>query len=184
MVPEVTAAEAASWRSRRNPASRSPHSVPLPRPRRRVQGAMVAKSPGPYAISSPSSMRTTMRPETKYPVCAAWQLSVWAMGLPCLDHCQPGWKVARPTGPPYRLTSSTIPMPSSKGRVSSGVSRLFHTNPAILIPFRRFSHTMTACPGDRPGLRTNGQAAISLSLNRAVDFRIHLLMDAPGRGSS
>ena len=31
-------------------------------------------------------------------MCAAWQLSVPAIGLTCSDQRQPGWKVARPTG--------------------------------------------------------------------------------------
>src|SRR6202163_1640667 len=55
---------------------------------------------------------------------AAWQLSVLAIGLTCLDHFQPGSNVARPTAPASRLTNSTFPFPSSNGRVSSGESRL------------------------------------------------------------
>src|SRR5215211_2767374 len=53
-------------------------------------------------------------------MCAAWQLSVWAIGLTCFDHFHPGLNVPRPTGPASRLTISTCPIPSSKGRVSSG----------------------------------------------------------------
>src|SRR5258708_31859971 len=53
-------------------------------------------------------------------MCAAWQLSVPAMGLTCFDHCQPGSKVARPTGAPCRLTRSRWPLLSLNGRVSSG----------------------------------------------------------------
>src|SRR5260370_38130707 len=51
---------------------------------------------------------------------AAWQVSVPAMGLTCLDHCHPGSNVARPTSAAPRLTSSSLPMPLSKSRVSSG----------------------------------------------------------------
>src|SRR6266550_8660415 len=65
---------------------------------------------------------------------AAWQLSVPAMGWTCLDHCQPGSKVARPTGPLSRLTSSSLPESCSKGRTSSGLSRLFWMRPAIGSP--------------------------------------------------
>src|SRR6266699_2773486 len=64
-------------------------------------------------------------------MCGAWQLSVCAMGLTCLDHCQPGWNVARPTGPASMLTRSSVPMPASNGRVSSGASRLLRIIPAI-----------------------------------------------------
>src|SRR5207237_6561440 len=53
-------------------------------------------------------------------MCAAWQLSVPAIGFTCFDHCQPGSKVARPTGAPCRLTSSRRPLLSLNGRVSSG----------------------------------------------------------------
>ena len=63
---------------------------------------------------------------------AAWQLSVLAIGLTCSDHLQPGRNVARPTAPPSRFTSSSWPVPPSNGRVSSGVSRLLRTRPAIL----------------------------------------------------
>src|SRR6476660_6190162 len=42
----------------------------------------------------------------------AWQLSVLAIGLTCLDHCQPGWKVALPTAPDVTLTSSSLPVSS------------------------------------------------------------------------
>src|SRR6478735_4080915 len=85
---------------------------------------MTAKSPGPYSISSPSSITTFIRPLTKYARCAAWQLSVPAIGLTCCDQRQPGLKVARPTGCSARLTSWSWPVPLSKGRVSSGASRL------------------------------------------------------------
>src|SRR6266404_8887891 len=71
---------------------------------------------------------------------AAWQLSVPAMGWTCLDHCQPGSKVARPTGPLSRLTSSSLPESCSKGRTSSGLSRLFWMRPAI-----RFSLVGVLC---------------------------------------
>src|SRR4051794_20614305 len=54
---------------------------------------------------------------------AAWQLSVPAMGLTCLDHFHPGSKVARPTGPPSRLTNSSFPELDSNGRTSSGLSK-------------------------------------------------------------
>src|ERR1700716_4092236 len=56
------------------------------------------------------------------------------MGLTCLDHCQPGWNVARPIGPPSMFTSSSLPIPSSNGRVSSGESRLLRPIPAIPAP--------------------------------------------------
>src|SRR2546421_2386723 len=63
---------------------------------------------------------------------AAWQLSVLAMGLMCLDHCHPGLNVARPTGPPSMFTSSSLPMPSSKGRVSSGEPKFLRTIPDMI----------------------------------------------------
>src|SRR6266487_97495 len=44
---------------------------------------------------------------------------------------QPGWTVARPTGPTSVLTSSSLPMLASNGRVSSGASRLLRIIPAI-----------------------------------------------------
>src|SRR6476660_2900177 len=93
---------------------------------------MMAKSPGPYSISSPSSMTTFIRPETKYPLWAAWQLSVCAIGFTCCDHRQPGSKVARPTPPPSMLTSGSWPLPSSNGRVSSGESKLLRMRLATL----------------------------------------------------
>src|SRR5260370_5905804 len=55
------------------------------------------------------------------------------MGLTCLDHCQPGSKVPRPTGPPSRLTSSSWPEPCAKGRVSSGESKLFRMSLAMWV---------------------------------------------------
>src|SRR3954452_19398997 len=64
-------------------------------------------------------------------MCAASQLSVPAIGFTCFDHCQPGSKVARPTGPPSRLTNSSLPLPSSNGRVSSGDLRLLRIKPAM-----------------------------------------------------
>src|SRR5438874_3220143 len=62
---------------------------------------------------------------------AAWQLSVLSMSLSRSDHSQPGWNVARPIGPPSMFTSSSLPIPSSNGWVSSGESRLLRTIPAI-----------------------------------------------------
>src|SRR6266851_7065533 len=73
-------------------------------------------------------------------MCAAWQLAVPAMGFTCLDHCQPGWNVARPTPPLSRLTSSSWPEPCSKDLTSSGLSKLFFIMPAI-----GFSLFGTAC---------------------------------------
>src|SRR6266567_1161089 len=67
-------------------------------------------------------------------MCGAWQLPVPAIGLTCFDHRQPGWKVARPTAPASVLTSSSLPVPSSNGRVSSGVSRLLRISPVIAPP--------------------------------------------------
>src|SRR5215211_9103647 len=67
-------------------------------------------------------------------MCAAWQLSVWAIGLTCFDHFHPGLNVPRPTGPASRLTISTCPIPSSKGRASSGESRFLRVMPAMLPP--------------------------------------------------
>src|SRR5260370_21471180 len=75
---------------------------------------------------------------------AASQLSVLAMGLTCLDHCQPGWNVARPIGPPSKFTSSSVPIPSSNRRVSSGESRLLRTIPAI--PASRSSSAAVPTP--------------------------------------
>ena len=48
----------------------------------------------------PSSMRMIWRPDSTYPMCAAWQLSELAsIGLTWSDHFQPDSKVARPTTP-------------------------------------------------------------------------------------
>src|SRR5687767_2462816 len=66
---------------------------------------------------------------------AAWQLSVPAMGLTCLDQRHPGSKVARPTGPPSRLTSSSFPELDSKGWTSSGLSKFTLIMPPMGAPF-------------------------------------------------
>ena len=54
---------------------------------------------------------------------AACQLSVLAIGLTCLDHCEPDSKITLPTASVSTLSGSTFPFPSSKGRVSSGSFR-------------------------------------------------------------
>src|SRR3954470_22847512 len=61
-----------------------------------------------------------MRPESTYPTCATWQLSVPAIGLTWSDQRQPGSNVPRPIELPPTLTSSTRPMSSLNGRTSSG----------------------------------------------------------------
>jgi len=94
-------------------------------------GGITAKSPGPNPVSCLSSMRIFIRPDMKYPVCGGWQLPVCAIGLTCLDHCRPGWNVARPAGPASVLMSSSLAVPASNMRVSCGVSRLLRIIPAI-----------------------------------------------------
>src|SRR4051812_19143140 len=55
------------------------------------------------------------------------------MGFTCLDHCHPGWNVARPTPPSSKSTNSSWPAPSLNGRTSSAASRPFFTRPAITV---------------------------------------------------
>src|SRR5215212_4053045 len=75
----------------------------------------------PTTCWEPSSILTCMRPETTYPTCGTWQLSVPAMGLTCSDHRHPGSKTALPTTTSPRLTTSILPF--SNERTSSGEAR-------------------------------------------------------------
>src|SRR5208337_1320927 len=86
-------------------------------------GAMTPTSPGPNSISVPSSILTCRRPEIMYWVCALSQLLVFAIGLTCSDHFQPGSNVARPNLTPPTVAISTLPL--GKVRVSSGEFKLF-----------------------------------------------------------
>src|SRR6266571_1171428 len=98
-------------------------------------------------------------------MCGAWQLSVCAIGLTCLDHCQPGWNVARPTGPASMLTRSSVPMPASNGRVSSGASRLLRIIPAIAATPQ--GHDVHAT-FPRPTLAAGGSATQAPGLQRRL----------------
>src|SRR5215208_949244 len=79
-------------------------------------------SPGPISCSEPSSWTRCIRPDTTYPVCSTWQLSVPTMGLTFSDQRHPGSRVNRPAVTSSMLTMSTLPL--SKVLVSSGDSTL------------------------------------------------------------
>src|SRR5438874_6514506 len=88
------------------------------------------------------------------------------MGLTCLDHCQPGWNVARPTPPASTSTNSSWPMPSLNGRTSSGLLKLLTTKPAIMSP----DHSDHTVHPVRCGLshRSTVSAVVSMTLSEFV----------------
>src|SRR5215208_5313120 len=81
-------------------------------------GGMTYASPGPYSFSVPSSILIRSRPDTWYPVCSTWQLSVPAMGLTFSDHLQPGSNTSREAVKSPRVTTSALPF--SNVLLSSG----------------------------------------------------------------
>src|ERR1043165_1773861 len=95
-------------------------------------GGIDATSPGPISISFPSSILMAICPEMVYTRWETSQLSVPTIGLTHSDHFQPGWKVARMTWTPPKLSTSTLPL--STLRVSSGEPKFFFVVSAILVP--------------------------------------------------
>src|SRR5580658_4249779 len=69
----------------------------------------------------PSSMAAVAQPVRTRPTCSTLQREAPTAGPTCLDHCQPGWYVARPMVMGPRWTSSNFPF--SKVRISSGDSK-------------------------------------------------------------
>src|ERR1039457_1715016 len=106
-------------------------------------GGIETTSPGPMSSSVPSSIRILWRPEITYPTCAAWQLSVPAIGFTWSDHFQPGWNVARPTTPPPTLTSSTPPAPCHETGASHPLRRSAY---ALLLPYLPPRHSLGRAP--------------------------------------
>src|SRR5437870_4695294 len=134
-----------------------------------------------FTISHPDMhMTTVMRPEMKYPMCAAWQLSVPAIGFTCSDHFHPGSNVARPTGPDSRFTSSSMPFPSLKGRVSSGESRLLRINPAIVVAsFSVVYSEITCSSGMRRRLNASRQLRPKSVVGHLVRRVLHDVRELP-----
>src|SRR5947199_3617013 len=107
----------------------------------------------------------------------AWQLAVPAIGLTCLDHCHPGSKVARPTGPPARLTSSSFPELSANGRTSSGLSKFILISLAIgILLFVRLRDVRRRNSQRSKGIATERQRR---SRRRCPRERTHLIHHAP-----
>src|SRR5689334_8612386 len=75
-----------------------------------------------------------IRPDTTYPRCAAWQLSVPTTGLMHSDHRHPGCAVSRATAADPRCT--TLNNVLSGVRVSSGRSTLLDSMLVIPVSFQ------------------------------------------------
>src|ERR687887_681814 len=82
-------------------------------------------------------------------MCSTWQLSVPLNGFTCSDQRQPGSNVPRPIMCPFRSTSSTLPLPPSNSRTSSGESKPLPLISAIAPPSQ--SDSPTASEFDRSG---------------------------------
>src|SRR5208337_3268999 len=122
-------------------------------------------------ISVPSSILTCRRPEIMYWVCALSQLLVFAIGLTCSDHFQPGSNVARPNLTPPTVAVSTLPL--GKVRVSSGEFKLFFSVGFIFCLLNRDSLARGFHSGIRRYLWVYNPAICSQS--PAVQFYIRIV---------
>src|SRR6266576_3710874 len=106
-------------------------AVSLPTVQASRPGGTTKASTATSSPSEPSRPTIFSRPWTMYPTCRTSQRSVFAIGLMCSDHRQPGSEARRKLLTSPSSTTSALPLP--KTRVSSGASSRFLSTAAFWV---------------------------------------------------